>query len=125
MSKEIRKDLAMAFCQMFPNPNSSTRDNPHHTSLMLVLDVTAAAPAVALVRVAGAARAVAVTRSVDFALNDDTVVTVVAMYKESQDGGDEEEDDVPAQRLASGLLPISTSRTYMIPNAHEALSMAH
>lgn len=122
MSKEIRKDLTMAFCQMFPNPNSSTRDKPHHTSLVFFLDVAAAAPAVAR---AGAAGVVAVTRSVDFALNDDTVVAVVAVHKEGQDGCDEEEDDVPAQTLASGSLKISESRTYMIPNAHEALSMAH
>ena len=122
MSKEIRKDLSMAFCQMFPNPNSSTRDNLHHTSLVFFLDVAAAAPAVAR---AGAAGVVAVTRSVDFALNDDTVIAVVAVYKEGQDGSDEEEDDVPVQTSALGSLTISKSITYMIPNAHEALSMAH
>ena len=109
---------------MFPNPNSSTRDNPRHTALVFFLDVAAAAPAVAR---AGAAGVVAVTRSVDFALDDDTVtvVAVVAVHKEGQDGCDEEEDDVPAQTLASKLVSISKSRTYMIPNAHEALSMAH
>jgi hypothetical protein len=37
---------------------------------------------------------------VDFALNDDTVVTVVAVDKEGQDGCDEEEDDVPVAVLA-------------------------
>jgi len=100
MSKEIRKDLTMAFCQMFPNPNSSTRDNPHHTSLVFFLDVAAAAPAVAR---AGAAGVVAVTRSVDFALDDDTVVAVVAVHKEGQDGCDEEEDDVHDSKRPRGL----------------------
>jgi hypothetical protein len=37
---------------------------------------------------------------VDFALNDDTIVAVVAVDKEGQDGCDEEEDDVPVAMLA-------------------------
>jgi hypothetical protein len=47
--------------------------------------------------VAGAAGAVAVTRSVDFALNNDAVVTVVTVHKEGQYGCDEKEDDVPVE----------------------------
>jgi hypothetical protein len=38
---------------------------------------------------------VAVTRAVDFALNDDTVFTVVTMDKHSQDRCNEEKDNVP------------------------------
>lgn len=51
----------------------------------------------ALVRVARAAGSVAMTRSVDFALNDDAVavMAVVAVDQECEKGGDEEEDDVP------------------------------
>lgn len=60
-------------------------------------NVAASAPAVALVRVAGAARAVTMTRAVDLALDNDTVrVTAVMMGDEkSKDGSDEEENDVP------------------------------
>lgn len=69
------------------------------------------------VRVAGAARAVAVTGAMDFALNDDTVVTVVAVDEESEDGGEEEEDDVP------GLLLVFVGifrRNFEKMNLHDA-----
>jgi hypothetical protein len=48
-------------------------------------------------RVPWAARGVAVTRAVDFALYDDavTVVAVMAVDEEGEEAGDEEEDDVP------------------------------
>jgi len=46
------------------------------------------------VRVARAARSVTVTRSVYFTLNDDTVVTVMAVHEQGQKSGNEEENDV-------------------------------
>lgn len=53
--------------------------------------------AVARVRGARAARVVAVTGAVDFALNDDavTAVTMVTGDEEGEKAGDEEEDTVP------------------------------
>jgi hypothetical protein len=47
------------------------------------------------VRVAGASRAVSMAGSVNFALNDNTVLSVVAVDEEGQEHGDEKEDDVP------------------------------
>jgi hypothetical protein len=57
--------------------------------------------AVARRRVPWAARSVAVTRAVDFALYNDTVavVAVMAVDEEGEESGDEEEDDVPESSL--------------------------
>lgn len=68
-----------------------------------ISDVATSAVAVARSRVAGAARAVAVTRAMDFALDDDAVavVAVVSVHEECEDAGDEEEDDVPVSLLVT------------------------
>lgn len=62
--------------------------------------------AVARVRGARAARVVAVTGAVDFALNDDAVTAVAVMTgdKQSEKTGDEEEDAVPEGLLAQYFL---------------------
>lgn len=63
----------------------------------------AAAAAATSRRVVGATRAVAVTGSVDFALDDDAILTVMAVDEQSQDGSDEEEDDVHDSKSPSSL----------------------
>lgn len=67
------------------------------SQVVVVSNVAASAVAVARSRVARAARAVAVTRAVDFALDDDAVaiVAVVSVNEECEDASNEEEDDVP------------------------------
>jgi hypothetical protein len=57
------------------------------------------------VRSARAARVVAVTGAVDFALNDNAVAAVVVVTgdEESEKAGDEEEDAVPV--IVSEVLP--------------------
>jgi hypothetical protein len=42
-----------------------------------------------------------VTGAMDLALNDDAIVAVMAVDKEGQKAGDEEEDDVPAPLLVT------------------------
>jgi len=66
------------------------------SQVVVVSNVAASAVAVARSRVARAARAVAVTRAVDFALDDDAVaiVAVVSVNEECEDASNEEEDDV-------------------------------
>ena len=61
------------------------------------LDIAATGVAVTRVRSARAARVVAVTGAVDFALNDDAVTAVAVMTgdEECQQAGDEEEDAIP------------------------------
>jgi phage-related baseplate assembly protein len=94
---------------------------------IVILNVAASAVAVARSRVAGAARAVAVTRAVDFALDDDAVavVAVMSVDEECEDAGDEEEDDVPGSLLVTYYYNLLKWESYMMPNAHDALSIAH
>lgn len=76
---------------------------PTHLPWTRRLNVATTAVAVARVRSARAARVVTMARAVDLALNDDAVavVAVVARDKESEHGGNEEEDAVPVHaRLA-------------------------
>lgn len=66
------------------------------------------------------------TGAVDFALNDHavTAVAVVTGDEESQKTGDEEENAVPRYSLVGN--PVQKrQRTYMMPNANDALSIAH
>jgi hypothetical protein len=86
--------------------------------------------AVATRRVPWAARAVAVTGAMDFALYDDAVavVAVMAVDEQGEECGDEEEDDVPGltiSKLLKSLCCEDGDATYMIPNAQLALSIAH
>ena len=69
---------------------------------------------------------VAVTGAVDLALNDHaiTAVAVVTGDEECQKAGDEEENAVPVRLLVLPF-PRSFLKTYMMPNANEALSIAH
>jgi len=52
-----------------------------HAIKRIILHVAATAPALAPVRIARAARAVAVARSVDFALDDNAIRAVVTVDK--------------------------------------------
>ena len=81
---------------------------PHHQHRS-TSDVAATAVAVARVRGARAARVVAVTGAVDFALHDYavTAVAMVAGDKECQKAGDEEENAVPSLQL----VPIDSKFT--------------
>jgi hypothetical protein len=64
--------------------------------------------AVATRRVPWAARAVAVTGAMDFALHDDAVavMAVMAVDEEGEEGGDEEEDDVPGLTISKPLKSV-------------------
>jgi hypothetical protein len=71
-------------------------------------DIAASAMAVATRRVPWAARAVAVTGAMDFALHDDAVavMAVMAVDEEGEEGGDEEEDDVPGLTISKPLKSV-------------------
>jgi hypothetical protein len=68
------------------------------------------------------------TGAVDFALDNHaigrSVVAVMAVDEQRENGRDEEEDAVPRCVLEVHFLLFQT-KTYMMPNAQEALSMAH
>lgn len=64
-----------------PNPTPIPRIPCHYLTCPISLDIAASAPTVALVRVARATGAVAVTGAVDFALHNDSVITVVTVHK--------------------------------------------
>ena len=87
------------FVPVAPNSQAGGSDEIYnaHAITCRLLDIATAAAAVALVRVARTARAVAMTRSVDFALNHDAVgvIAVVTVHEQGQDSSDEEEDNVP------------------------------
>jgi hypothetical protein len=94
----------------------------------MLIALNVAAPRVAVMRrAARAARAVSMARAMNLALDNNTVavVAVVAMHEHGEDGGDEEEDDVPGNVVSSCTLQIVHRLTYMMPNAQLALSIAH
>lgn len=80
MRKEIHKPEQGRLPDVL-NPTPIPEIPFHQMTSLIVLDVAASASAVALVRVAWAAGAVAVTGSVDFAFDDDPVITVVTVHK--------------------------------------------
>lgn len=91
---------------------------------MLVWRLDVAATAVAVVRVARAAGAVAVAGSVNLALNDDTIIAVVAVDQESQEEGNEEEDAVHDTKrprsLEHGTSAVDIQAEFISRNTEDA-----